>query len=61
MGRHRLDPDSETVEIKFDLPAHLRDTFATTCYKLNRTRSEQLRRLIERWLRELPMLRRGKT
>lgn len=53
--------DTVTVSKKFKLPAALSDEFAGRCDDLGITQSDQLRTLVERWLRQTAEIARLKV
>ncbi len=60
MSRPTLDADSPTAIKKFKLPLVLSEAFADRCATIGHTQSEQLRTLIERWLRQTAAIARLK-
>ncbi len=58
MTRRPLSRTSKTVVTKFKLPSDLADAFALRCGSLGYTKSDQLRLLVERWLRQTAHLER---
>ena len=61
MTRRPLSRTSKTVVAKFKLPSELADAFALRCGALCYTKSDMLRILVERWLRQTAEFERVKA
>ncbi len=61
MTRRPLSRTSKTVVEKFKLPSDQADAFAATCKRLGYSKSDALRMLAERWVRQMAQLERVKA